>query len=261
MNNTTLYVIAGLIVAFVVGYIILKYFTGTSARKAGPPVGALLPGWQFYSNPTSTDPPGTVFRIDPEGRRYIVDTLTVATQSGDEAAGTVEEAVNANVGMVARLVGLGDTEASLSAQKTERFEYGISDPVREYVSDAELGKVLPAFLDALDYRKGHRYFVIRETRKASAMRYSLTQQQVNDFGGKASVSEKLSAESKLFSSDSSGRYTLKQTFKMPMRVMFLPEEIRAVGAGLAAEAPQLGLLPVKEALHWEDAPQTQPAQT
>lgn len=253
--DTSWYVIAGLAVAAIVAYILVKRSKVASARNADLPAGALPPGWVFYSNPTTLEQPGTVFRIDPQGRRYIVDLLKVAIQSGDEAAGTVEESVNANTGMIARFVGLHNIEASIGAQKTERFEYGITDPVKEYIPDIEIDKILPSFLATLDYRKGHRYFVIREARKASSIRYRLTKKQVDSFGGEASVGTQLSAQGKLFSSDSSGQYILEQDFKTPMRVMFLPEEIRQVTAGLASEKPQLGLMPVKESLYWEDAPQ------
>ena len=45
----------------------------------------MLPdGWQFYSRPTNLAPPGTIFRIDPEGRRFIVDRLKPVVDSGAE---------------------------------------------------------------------------------------------------------------------------------------------------------------------------------
>lgn len=249
------YVIAGVIAAAIVGYILLKLSRVPSARKEILPAGALPPGWQFYSNPTTLEPPGTVFRIDPDGRKYNVDSLKVVIQSGPEAVASVEESVAANTGMVARFIGLPTVAADLGAQKTETFVYEITDPVMEVISDVELDKTLKPFLDGLDYRQGHRYFVIRQARQASAIRYRLTRKQVDNFGGEASVGEQLSAQGKVFSSDRSGQYILEQTFKSPMRVMFLPEEIRPITAGLAAVKPRLGLMPVKGPLRWEDPPE------
>lgn len=254
------YVLAGAIVAAIVGFLLVKRSRVPSARNSELPAGALAPGWQFYSNPTTLEPPGTVFRIDPERRRYIVDSLKVEIQSGDEALGSVEESVAASTSMVARFMGLPNIEVSMGAQKTEHFAYEITNPVMEVISDVELDKTLPAFLKALDFRRGHRYFVIRQARKASAMRYKLTRGQIDNLGGEASVGKQLTAQGKVFSSDSSGKYTLEQDFKTPMRVVFLPEEIMPVTAGLAVDKPQLGLVPVKEPLRWEDAKESKHAQ-
>jgi hypothetical protein len=253
------YVIAGLIAVVIVGYLLVKRSRVPSGRNADLPAGALPPGWQFYSNPTTLEQPGTVFRIDPEGRKYNVDSLKVAIQSGPEAVASVEESVAANTGMVARFIGLPHIAANIAAQKTEDFVYEITDPVMEVVSDVELDKTLTPFLHGLEYRRGHRYFVIRQARQASAIRYRFTRKQVDSFGGEASVGEQLSAQGSVFSSDASGRYILEQAFKAPMRVMFLPEEIRPISAGLAAEKPRLGLMPVKEPLRWEDPPQANQA--
>ncbi len=250
--DTSWYVGAGVIVAAIVGYVLVKRSRVASGRGSELPAGALPPGWQFYSNPTTLEQPGTVFRIDPQGRKYNVDALNVEIQSGEEAAGKVEESIEANAGMAARFLGLYDIEASMAAQKNERFVYEVTAPVKERISDVELDKVLPSFLDALAFRKGHRYFVIREALKASAMRYRLTRKQVDSFGGEASVGKQVSAQGKLFSSDRSGRYVLEETFKTPMRVVFLPEEIRPVTAALGAEKPRLGLMAVTGPLHWED---------
>jgi len=247
------YVIAGLIVAAVVGFVLVRGRRVRSARESDLPSGSLPPGWQFYSNPTTLEQPGTVFRIDPNGRKYAVDLLKVAIQSGEEAAGKVEESVNATTGMVARFIGLPNVSASVGAQKTENFVYEITNPVREVIPDVEIDKVLPAFLAALDYRRGHRYFVIREARKASAICYKLTQKQIENMGGEVSI-QLLSAKGNIFSSDNSGQYTLEQDFKTPMRIVFLPEEIQPVAQALANEKPRLGLVPVKRPLQWEDPP-------
>jgi len=89
------------------------------------------------------------------------------------------------------------------------------------------------------------------------LHYRLTRQQLESFGGEASVSGQLSAEAKLLTADHSGEYVLERDFKTPMRVLFLPEEIRAaLAVRQDYEKPRLGLVPVKEPLDWEDAPET-----
>ena len=51
------------------------------------PAALLEPGWQFYTRPTSLEPPGTVFRIDKEGRRFAVAEIPTEKTTGTEAFG------------------------------------------------------------------------------------------------------------------------------------------------------------------------------
>lgn len=253
-SNVYWYVLAAVVVLAIIGYILVRRTRVPSARHADLPTGALPRGWQFYSNPTTLEPPGTIFRIDPDKQRYIVQSLPVTITTGEEAVGKLEESITADSNIIANFIGLAKVEAGVGAQKTEHFVYEVTGPVMEVVSDVELEKTLPAFLEKHNFRQGHRYFVIRQARKVTAMRYRLTNKQVNDFGGKASVGEQLTAQGKVFSSDSNGQYILEESFKSPMRIAFLPEEIRTIRASLAAGKPQLGLVPVTEVLSWKDVP-------
>ena len=248
--ETYWYVIAAVVVLAVVGFILVRRSLVASGRGSALPGTALAPGWQFYSSPTSLEPPGTVYRIDSNGVRLIVTGLEIPFTSGEETTASVDESVEAKMGIVARFMGLYNIGAS--GQKTERFEYSITNPVKEYITDFDLEKVMPAFREKVKYQKGNRYFVIREARSAKSMRYKLTRKQVDSFGGDAKVGTEVSAKGNVFSSDSRGTYSIEQAFPKPMRVMFLPEEIAPLTAGLGAEAPRLGLLPVTEPLYWED---------
>jgi hypothetical protein len=259
-SNVYWYVLAAVAVLAIIGYLLVRRARVPSARSVDLPTGALPRGWQFYSNPTTLEPPGTIFRIDPDKQRYIVESLPVTISSGEEALGKVEESITANTNVVARFLGLANVEADVGAQKTEQFVYEVTSPVMEIVSDVELEKTLPAFIEKHNFRQGHRYFVIRQARRVSAMRYRLTKKQIDNFGGKASVGEQLSAQGKVFSVDNSGQYILEENFKSPMRIVFLPEEIRTITASLAGAKPQMGLVAVREVLSWEDPPDDQKVQ-
>lgn len=210
-------------------------------------------GWQYYFTPTTLEPPGTVFRIDAEQRRYLVDVLPVEIQVGEEAFGEHTESVTANLGILARFLGLKNVNVEATAAKTERLVFKMEKPEREVVDDQDLDKVLRPFLDDLEYRVDNRYFVIRECRKASGITHHLSGSQVDDLGGEASLTDMVSLEGTLFKADRSGEFLLQSKFDKPMRVMFLPEEIKPVSAGLAGEQPELGRVPVTETLVWEEA--------
>lgn len=220
--------------------------------ESAPDAPALLgDGWQFYSRPTELEPPGTVFRIDASKRRFIADTLVVATQTGDEAVGRREESVKANMGMAARFFGLGPN-LNVDAEHTETFLFELKGGSRQFVDDADLDSVLNPWLAQLQLREGSRYFVIREVVSGSEITYRLDTGQVDKLGGEASVTEAAKLEGNLHTSTSKSDYLLQQKFDKPMRVMFLPEELRPVSRGLA-EDTVIGRRPVTQPLIWEDA--------
>lgn len=242
--------IAGAIVAIVVAAILVRR---SRLRLGGDHGGAdriLDNGWQYYFTPTTLEPPGTVFRIDAGQRRYLVDTLPVQVQVGGEAFGEHKESVVANLGVLARFQKLEGLNIKAGAAKSERLVFKMDKPEREVVNDLNLDQVLRPFLKDLEYRVDNRYFVIRECRKAMGITHHLTQSQVDDLGGEASLAQTLTLEGTLFKSKRNGEFLLEQKFDQPMRVMFLPEEIKPISAGLAGEEPELGLVPVKETLVW-----------
>jgi hypothetical protein len=210
----------------------------------------LEPGWQFYSRPTTLEPPGTVFRIDADQRRYVVDTLQVRLQTGDEAFGKHQESVAASLGILARLFARADVTAR--SAKAEQLVFELAGAAREVVGDVDLDVVLQPFLKDLPYRVDNRYFVIRAARTATQITYCLRRSQVDDLGGEASLAECVALQGSLFTSNSNGEFELRQTFDKPMRVMFLPEEIKPRTAGLGGASPQLDLVPVEEPLVWKD---------
>ena len=75
----------------------MRFFRNRSKPKI-PRV--LQEGWQFYHRPTTLEPVGTVFRIDKEHRRYIVDRLDIEKMSGREAAGHLEDSIEIGGGVL-----------------------------------------------------------------------------------------------------------------------------------------------------------------
>ena len=248
--KTIIFVLA---VVSAIAAIVIVIFNRRSAVDKGErrPAEMLEPGWQFYSKPTTLDPPGTVFRIDVAGRRYIVANLEVKATTGREASGKSIKSGQASVGLVASLLGMDKVGIGAKGRKVERLEFEITDPVKEETSDMAIDEVLDPFLERLDYRAENRYFIIREARMASAMKYFLSEQLVNDISGGMPAIESIKTRGE-FKQVKKGQYELNQTFDEPMRIMFLPEEIVPISAGLAQATPELGLAPVNETLIWQE---------
>lgn len=208
-------------------------------------------GWQLYAKPTTLEPVGTLFRIDDAGRRFLVDQVVVETLEGTEAVAKVKQQVQANLGFFTRFLGLDSFSGKLGGQDTETMEFEIVNPMRQTTFDAAMDRAMTPVLASLKYRADNRYYVIRETRSATAMTYRLTQAQLGEIGGDMSLAVALGAGAKI-SAGQGGLYEISQTFPDRMRVMFLAEEIVPVKAGLAGGQPMLGRIPVRHPLVWSE---------
>jgi hypothetical protein len=216
----------------------------------------MLPdGWQFYSRPNNLELPGTIFRIDRDGKRFIVDHLRPQTSSSPEPGGSKVESIATKTGVVARLLGLEPLSTDLSAGRTKVLQYEITGPVRVSTSDAQIDKVLTPALKALKYLPKNRYYVVREVRSATALRFTLTSEQIGELGAKAAVMTGVQAGI-TFSEKNAGTYELTQAFPERLGVMFLPDEILPARAGLSRGPATLGRQPVTRVLDWSEADAT-----
>lgn len=207
-------------------------------------------GWQFYHRPTTLDPIGTVFRIDAENKRYIVDELNIPSTRGPEAVGRIERHAENGLGILAKLLNIG-VKVNANANFGEKIEFELSKPQREVTKDVDVDVVLDPFLKSLKYRADNRYYLIRECRWASAMTYRLSKDRVLDLGGEAVINDALKVGAK-FKMINESLYEIPHDFPEMMRVMFLPEEIKPVSAGLGGDEPELGRVPVNQQIMWED---------
>src|SRR5262245_5230410 len=215
------------------------------------PAVVLEAGWQLYARPTTLEPVGTVFRIDEKGRRFMVDQVAVETREGTEAAAKVQQRLQANIGCVARFLGLDGYSRKLSAQDAEALEFEIVSPFRQFAFDAAMEKAMAPVLARLEYRASNRYYVIREARSATAMTYRLTKAQLGEIGGTTWLAVELGAGARV-AKGQGGLYDINQTFPQRVRVMFLAEEIAPVKPGLVGGRPVLGRRPVREPLFWSE---------
>jgi hypothetical protein len=228
-----------------------RLFWRRREQETGPHPRVLDPGWQFYSRPTTLEPPGTVFRIDDEGRRFLVGELEVEVARGREASGRSDETVATTLGIVARFLGI-DAGAMLGGKRVQRIRFELLEPEHETTTDMAIEGAVDALGARLRYRADNRYFVVRAVRCAAGMTYRLSDEQVDELGGEASL-EHVAEERAEVSFRRRRAYELDQRFPEVMRVMFLAEEIKPISAGLAGEMPELGVQPVTEVLEWKDA--------
>ena len=220
-------------------------------KKSKRPDDLLPAGWQFYSRPTAIEPPGTIFRIDADGRRFIVAQLKPETIRGAEPGALKIERIETRTHALVRLLGLQALGVRAGGGTVKTFRFQIVEPERESTSDAAMDAVLQPFIATMEFRAGNRYYVIRETRSATAMIYLLSKEELGEIGGEAAVVAAGEGDVTL-----DVRRTdvseITQSFPARLGVMFLAEEIVPVVAGLAAGEAALGRAAVSGALDWVD---------
>jgi hypothetical protein len=216
----------------------------------GKPLGGIPQGLQFYPNPTAHEPPGTVFRIDPNRTRYLAMSLKVPVHSAPEASGRWRESVTASTGVLAQLLGLAPASLKVGSERTEEITFEVAGLTREVTYDDDLDAIVEQFRKEHKFRADNQYFVIRESWAATSIDYSFSSQYIQDIGGEAQV-KTLAAKGTLFTRTQNGDYVLKKKFKTPMRVLFLPEAIRPVSAALGREIPHFDRVQVTRPLVWE----------
>ncbi len=212
----------------------------------------LPPGWQFYSNPTALEQPGTVFRIDRSGHRYIVKVLAVATMTGREAVGKSDKTIETDVNALARIWNIvGKLKGSASGNFRAKVKFSMIGTEREVTTDFAIEEVLRSFTKKVAYKKDNRYFVIRESMSATEIDYELSNNFLAQLGGEGTFKAMFSGQGSV-SFRKGNEYILEQKFPSRMRVLFLAEEIVPAEKSLSDEAPTFEYQPVKEILKWED---------
>lgn len=214
-------------------------------------------GWQFFERPNKLEPPGTVFRIDEGGIRYVARTCPVPSSKGPEPSAKVAKTVRARMGLVASMLSLGRLDVAASTEETVRYK--LEDPIRELTTDQDVDEALPACLGGITIRGGSRYFVIREVRHATGLTYRLTRNQVVKIGGEAQL-RKLHGAGNVVHDAKSDELSIAQKFSETLGVMFLPEELHLAPGGeggpsfkaAGAGPPSVKRTLVAEALVWKE---------
>jgi hypothetical protein len=211
--------------------------------------GVLLePGWQFYSRPTSLEPPGSIFRVDPQRRRFAVTEIAPETTRGSEAFGAQSLAVRTTARMLAEFLGAPGAGGQ-QGERIEKLEFQMFDVEKEVTTDLAIAELLDEFRSKVNYRPDNRYFIIRESRSAMGLRYALSDEMMNSLQGSAGLAQLVKGKSGL-SYDKRGSYVLDQKLPARLRVMFLAEELVPAKA-MTGDRPRFETAPITEPLVWQ----------
>ncbi|MEX2693071.1 hypothetical protein [Rhizobium mongolense] len=231
--------IFGIVALLVVGFVWWK-----SGRLAPD----LFPEFKMFPSARAFDPPGTVFRIAPDGIRYDVMDLSgeLKTSGGDETL--PEQSGNRKITGEAIADFLAGN-ASASGSGSLNVSLKLRGGHREKTSDTEIDKVLAKALQGINLRKDSKYYLIRETISATEIEYVLTSTDAQAAGLQVGQSSSPKGSTKIENSEN-GETRLVAKFNAPLRVFYKPEQVTFQSSGLTGEL-KVSLDKVSEPLLWK----------
>lgn len=192
-------------------------------KKRNGPEAILENGWQFYHAPTTLDPVGTVFRINRDKIRYKVKNLKIPSERGSEAPVRITKNSETGLGLLVKFLALA-LQGKVKSTKGEKIEFELNDPEREVTFDVDVQNVLPQLSD-IDFLSDSQYYIIRECRWATGMKYKLSKKSLLDIGGEIQINDSIKGKGEIKRKNDT-TFEIPHDFPEKMRVMFLPAEIK-----------------------------------
>jgi len=212
-------------------------------------------GFVPFALPTTADAPGTIFRIDKEGKRFIVGDITVHIHLASVAIPEYKKEMKYNIGFVCSIlkkIGLikgPALDASLSGESALAIK--VEGAIKEYTTDNEVYKALKDAVSKLTFSEGNKYYIIRETVSAEKVTYTFDNVVVAQGGGSASIAEAAKGKANVAWRSGDG-YILDAKFTTPHRILYKAEEIIKPSGGLGGGEGSYQLINVREPLNWID---------
>jgi len=205
-------------------------------------------GFVLEPIPTTSDLPGTVFRVDPLGNRYDVADLSgrLPPHVADVAVPDFTMTRSVNAGFFARFlttVKLVDAEAAKAGTVSFRMR-GVK---KESSRDAEIDSALLRAFPIGSLRRPGTYFIIRETISATTVDYELSNELLAALTAGVQFRKAVSGNANLKITSSDGR-KLQQTFKTPHRIFYKIE--RLIPRPAVASAARLTRASVASEVLW-----------
>lgn len=190
------------------------------------PQGPKFENFQVFASPRSFDPPGRIYRVQPDGQVFGVITLSITPQSGEESIPKIETKANSSLEELLETVGVVAEEvpASISAEIKRKREVTFEglDAKREFLDDADLDNVLPKALAGIKIRSDNKYYVIRETISSKEINYKMDKSWILNAGFDARFKDIVKNKTNL-DWDSGENFSMNKKFNQPLRIWYKAE--------------------------------------
>jgi len=208
-------------------------------------------GFQVFPSPRTFDPPGTIFRIDPDQVRHPIADLSgmLAIVPQEEAIPRLSVQGTFNVG--AFLSWLSGERRLLQYQRVDSVTVVVAGARREQAFEANLGKVLDSARRVIDWNRPGKVYLITETVSADSVQIRLS----------TSVAVLIGDSLKTDSASSHGiavqwrpqRATdISLRFPKPYRVFYKVEQLVRPEGFERYPGRALAHLPVQQSLFWKE---------
>jgi hypothetical protein len=187
-------------------------------------------GYQCPLVPNGFDPVGSIYRLDKDGTYYRVKDFTTAPAitalgaykrdvkiSNYQLSDTQQANAGLSFDLLKKVLPGLTASGSADYKKAMTVEITVEDMVGEVIDDAVADKIVEMFETTMKPKPGSKYFLVRETVKAGAISYKLTQTDLAKLGGKAEVEKLAQSAANVTVRDNNGVFEIKQTFK-PERI-------------------------------------------
>lgn len=218
--------------------VVLLVLFGCAQKPLSPPVGSPgSEGFEAFATPRSFDGPGTIFRIDGEGKRFPVSEITFKVQDGIEEIPKASSSRVLSLNQLLEALGASaaampaSVQANLSRTATTSIESTTAQ--RRFVRDDDVVAAMMGWATRAKPNGDSVYYLIRETISTPGLVYKV------DKNWLASINVDVQAlkaagykgEAKASSGDT---LEMNRTFSQPLNVWFKAEKIvvkPALGAG------------------------------
>ena len=205
-------------------YALLRRFLRRRARPL-----ATLPGWQLYDAPTDGGPPGSVFRINPDGVRYQVTMIPFPVELAKLATQRSRWEIKTSITQIARFVdALPKIDGSLAEHETVELE--MTQPTHEVTYDVDTEEMVKSesrLEAAMAAHPKDRFYVIREAHKTTHLELTISQTQASHLTiGSAPLSDRVNLGLNIRGSGDGSKKFVWDEWTDELRVLYLPQEIR-----------------------------------
>jgi len=218
---------------------------------------AAFEGFVPYPFATTGDAPGTIFRIDAQGRRFIATAPLSSVKVYKDAVESPRYSqkrqfkVSLLISFLQSLGLAGSPRGQLSADLQREMTLEVRNATREYTIDDEVETALRAKLKTLVRKEGSTYYVVRETIASKTVNYGVSSDVVAEVGGEAALSKAAAGKAGLKVASGSGT-KLEREFAKPMRVFYKAERVAFATGAFGGRSGQFQRVPVTEMLTWTE---------
>jgi len=224
---------------FVLLIAVAVVFTACPKHASGPVSSANQEGFKAFPTARDFDPPGTIFRVDPDGQVIWVDELKVDIVTGNEVLYKLKSHNKFSLEEVLQTIGAVATAlpVAASADLTVKHDFETTTKStmgkREKVSDAALDKALGQASVAIKFKDNSQYYLIRETISTDSLSFTSSKSWLTSLGIDAEFQNVVKSKAKL-EWGSGKEFSLDAKFKKQMRVWYKAERLsveRGLGMG------------------------------